>query len=196
MLPTSPRPPFPLTWDEQDRLFPLLPDHLGRMALFAVNTELRDSNVCGLQWQWEVEVPDVGRSVFVIPPQCYKTNRQHVVVLNDAAWSIVQTQRGKHPEWVFPFRGRRIGHKNNTAWKRAREKAGLPAARVHDLRHTFASRLRAAGVSMEDRQTLLGHVNSNMAAHYASPDVGRLIEQANLVLVRTVTCTFLRVANG
>jgi hypothetical protein len=37
------RPPHPLTWEEQDSLFPLLPDHLARMALFAVNTRLRDS---------------------------------------------------------------------------------------------------------------------------------------------------------
>ena len=48
MLPESPRLPYPITWDEQDRLFPKLPAHLGRMVLFAVNTGLRDSNVCGL----------------------------------------------------------------------------------------------------------------------------------------------------
>jgi len=41
------RPPYPITWEEQDRLFPMLPAHLARMALFAVNTGLRDSNVCG-----------------------------------------------------------------------------------------------------------------------------------------------------
>jgi integrase len=69
------------------------------MALFAVNTGLRDSNVCGLQWQWEVAVPEVGRSVFVIPPEAFKTKRPHVVVLNDAARSIIESQRGKHPIW-------------------------------------------------------------------------------------------------
>ena len=68
MLPESPRPAYPITWDEQDRLFSKLPERLGRMALFAVNTGLRESNVCGLEWTWEVAVPEVGRSVFVIPP--------------------------------------------------------------------------------------------------------------------------------
>ena len=29
--------------------------------------------------------------------------------------------------------------------------------RLHDLRHTFARHLQAAGVSFEDRQELLGH---------------------------------------
>ena len=86
-----------------------LPDHLGRagspvpascrrtwqrMALFAVNTGLRDSNVCGLQWTWEVPVPEIGRSVFVVPAEAFKAKRPHVVILNDAAWSIIQTQRG------------------------------------------------------------------------------------------------------
>ena len=59
MLPDNPRSPYPITWREQDALFRRLPPHLARMALFAVNTGLRDSNVCGLQWQWEVAVPEV-----------------------------------------------------------------------------------------------------------------------------------------
>jgi integrase len=54
MLPENPRSSYPITWKEQDTLFRKLPAHLARMALFAVNTGLRDSNVCGLQWIWEV----------------------------------------------------------------------------------------------------------------------------------------------
>jgi len=54
MLPESRRQPYPITWEEQDDLFPRLPVHLQRMALFAVDTGLRDSNVCGLRWNWEV----------------------------------------------------------------------------------------------------------------------------------------------
>ena len=68
--------------------------------------------------------------------------------------------------------------------------------RIHDLRHTFACRLRAAGVSAEDREALLGHVNHSMAGHYVSANVGRLLKQPNLVLNRQETCTVLRVANA
>src|SRR5439155_6685220 len=46
--------------------------------------------------------PEVGRSVFVIPAEAFKSKRAHVVILNDVAWSIVQEQRGLHPLWVFP----------------------------------------------------------------------------------------------
>jgi integrase len=57
MLEETPRLPCPITWDEQDRLFSQLPARLARMTLFAVNTGLRESNVCNLQWAWEVAVP-------------------------------------------------------------------------------------------------------------------------------------------
>jgi integrase len=193
MQPESRRQPYPITWEEQDRLFPLLPAHLGRMVLFAVNTGLRDSNVCKLQWTWEVPVPEIGRSVFVIPPEAFKTNRPYVVILNDTAWSIVEAQRGKHAIWVFPYRGEPVNTMNNTAWQGARRSVGLRSARIHDLRHTFASRLRAAGVSDEDRAALLGHSSSSMPQHYASPDVRRLIHLANRVLERTSVVTIVRI---
>ena len=54
-----------------------------------------------------------------------------------------------------------IGKMNNTAWKRAWRRAGLPVDAdwlrgVHNLKHTFGRRLRAAGVSLETRRVLLG----------------------------------------
>ena len=196
MLRESPRLPHPINWDEQDRIFRRLPDHLARMALFAVNTGLRDANLCGLQWSWEVPIAELGRSVFVVPAQAFKSRRAHVVILNDAAWSIIETQRGKHPVWVFSYRGERVKRMNNRAWQRARREATLADVRVHDLRHTFATRLRAAGVAEEDRAALLGHATRTMPEHYASADVGRLVGLANRVLDRVGTVTILRVANG
>jgi integrase len=163
------------------------------MTLFAVNTGLRESNVCGLQWRWEVAVPEVGRSVFVIPPSAFKARRAHVVILNDAAWSIVLSQRGLHPDCVFHYRKKPVRSMNSMAWQSARKAIGLPQVRVHDLRHTFATRLRAAGVSFEDRAALLGHACSSMPIHYASADIGRLVELANRILDRTGTRTILRV---
>ena len=76
----------------------------------------------------------------------------------------------------------RIDTMNNNGGQQARCDAGLPLVRVHDLRHSFARRLRAAGVSAEDREVLLSHAIHSMAGHYVSADVGRLMEQANLFL--------------
>lgn len=46
--------PYPLYWEEQDRLFAALPLHLREMALFAVNAGCRDGAICNLRWKWEV----------------------------------------------------------------------------------------------------------------------------------------------
>lgn len=205
MLQENRRPPQPITWDEQDMLFPPLAAHLGVMALFTVNTGLRDENVCGLRWAWEQKVPEVGRSVFIVPASEYKTGVPHVVILNDAAWSIIEDQRRMldadeldrtNEEFVFTYAGHRVGTMNNNGWQRARAAVGLPWVRIHDLRHTFASRLRLAGVSQEDRNALMGHKAASMPEHYASADIGRMIDMANRVLDRTGTRTLLRVVNG
>ncbi len=58
---------------------------------------------------------------------------------------------------------------------------GLANVRVHDLKHTFGRRLRAAGVSHEDRQVLLGHTNGNVTTHYSAAELSQLIDAANKV---------------
>jgi integrase len=70
---------------------------------------------------------------------------------------------------------------NSSAWRHARQKARLPQVRVHDLKHTFGRRLRAAGVSFEDRQDLLGHRSGRITTHYSAAELASLIEAANRV---------------
>ena len=41
--------------------------HLASMALFKVNTGLREQEVVNLRWQWESNIPELGTSIFVIP---------------------------------------------------------------------------------------------------------------------------------
>ena len=72
----------------------------------------------------------------------------------------------------------------NTAWLRARKRVDLEQVRVHDLKHTFGRRLRAAGVSFEDRQDLLGHKSGRITTHYSAAELSRLIESANTVCQR------------
>jgi integrase len=190
------RKPYPLSWEEQDRLFRELPGHLQRIALFKVNTGCRKQEVLQLRWNWEIQVPELGTSVFILPVVDEfqtKNGQERVVVLNSIARRVVEEQRGKHPEFVFTYRGRPTKSIHNWGWKLARERAGLRQVRVHDLRHTFGHRLRAAGVSYEDRQDLLGHKSDRITTHYSAPDVARLIEAAETVCVRRPN-TVLRIA--
>jgi integrase len=195
------RSPYPLTREEQALLFRELPDHLARMALFKVNTGLREKEVCGLRWDYEVKVPELNTSVFVIPGERIKNGEERLVVLNKIAKSVVESVRGLHPVSVFVRAKTEEGETRpltkiyNTAWKSARERAtnawteqhgdaapeGFRQIRVHDLKHTFGRRLRAAGVSFEDRQDLLGHRSGRITTHYSQAELTSLIEAAEKV---------------
>lgn len=178
------RPPYPLSWDEQERLFKELPRHLANMALFAVNTGCRDQEICGLKWDWEVQVPELETSVFIVPAAFVKNGDERLVVLNGIARSVLGEVRGQHREFVFSYRGKRTTRIMNSAWLRARTKAKLPHVRVHDLKHTYGRRLRAAGVSFEDRQDLLGHRSGRITTHYSAAELSRLMEASERVCDR------------
>ena len=129
------RRPYPISWEEQGRLFRELPAHLERIALFAVNTGCRSGEICRLSWEWEVAVPEVDDSVFIVPDTVAKNGQERIVVLNRIARKVVEGERGKHPGIVFTYHGNRLSRVRNHAWKKARDRAGLPEVRVHDLRH-------------------------------------------------------------
>lgn len=173
------RKPYPLNWEEQERLFKELPPHLTNMALFAVNTGCRDTEICRLQWRWEVPVLGLGYSVFIIPSEHVKNREERLVVLNQTAKSVIEKVRGQHPEYVFTYNGKPLSRMLRSAWKKARIRAGLPQVRVHDLKHTFGRRLRAAGVSFEDRQDLLGHKSGRITTHYSAAELSNLLTAAN-----------------
>ena len=52
-------------------------------------------------------------------------------------------------------------------WRSLRTRAGLPAARFHDARHTFASVLLAGGVSVPAAADYLGHTPGELLRTYA-----------------------------
>ena len=166
------------------------------MALFAVNTGCRDAEICGLRWEWEVEVPELATSVFIIPGVQVKNGEERLVVLNKVARSVIEQRRGRHPEYVFTYKGQPVGYMLNTGWRKARDAARLSRVRVHDLKHTFGRRLRAAGVSFEDRQDLLGHRSGRITTHYSAAELSRLIEAADSVCERNGTRPELVVLRG
>jgi integrase len=182
------REPRPITWAEQRRLLPLLPDHLARMSLFALNTGARDDVVCSLRWEWEIRVQELGISVFEVPREHVKgRKRSRVLICNSVAQSVVDGVRGQHSEFVFVYRRerikntdkapkmpyRRIETMNNTAWQNARTAAGLGDLHVHDLRHTVGMRLREAGVAESTISDILWHSTKTMTQHYS---VAQIVE--------------------
>ncbi|MCR3784445.1 tyrosine-type recombinase/integrase [Pseudomonas aeruginosa] len=206
----SRRTPYPLSWEEQSLLFSELPDHLRRMALYKVNCGSREQEVVKLRWDWEIPVPELDTSVFLIPSDFggrdkgsgVKNGEERLVVLNTVAKSVIEGQRGLDPVWVFPYgmpdrngKATPVHRMNDSAWKKARIRAakkyqerflrpapkGFASIRIHDLKHTFGRRLRAAGVTEEDRRALLGHKNGSITSHYSAAELGKLIDEANKI---------------
>ncbi len=102
-----------------------------------------------------------------------------------------------HPVYVFVRQSKDgltvpVKKMNNTGWRSARERAadawervhgtvapeGFRRVKVHDLKHTFGRRLRAVGVSFEDRQDLLGHKSQRITTHYSEAELANLIAAA------------------
>lgn len=90
-------------------------------------------------------------------------------------WVIIGRNPGAHLTDLQPF------------WRRVRGRAGLKNARIHDLRHTFASVAVSNGQSLPMIGKLLGHTQVQTTARYAhlanqpvlqaANDVSALIEQ-------------------
>jgi hypothetical protein len=59
--------------------------------------------------------------------------------------------------------------------------AGFRSIRVQNLKHAYGHRLRAAGVSFEDRKILLDHKSDHVTTHYSAPEIGALIEASERV---------------
>lgn len=67
------------------------------------------------------------------------------------------------------------------SWDTARKQAGVPALRIHDLRHSFASFLVNAGRSLYEVQELLGHADIRTTSRYAHLSRERLREAVEVV---------------
>nr|WP_258956740.1 tyrosine-type recombinase/integrase [Legionella sainthelensi] len=119
--------------------------------------------------------------VFIIPPELVKNGEERLVVCNQTAKEAVESQRGKHEQFVFTYNGEPMTRIHNAAWKGAHNRAGLEHLRVHDLKHTFGRRLRSVGVSFEDRQDLLGHRSGRITTYYSSAELQNLYEATSKV---------------
>lgn len=182
------RKPRPITWAEQRRLLPLLPAHLQRMVLFKLNSGVRDDVVCNLRWEWEIFLQELNCSVFIVPPRFVKGRKGwRPLVCNRVAQSIIDGQRGKHPEYVFTYQHGRdqqshaMETMNNSGWQKARAAAGLQDVRVHDLRHTVGMRLREAGVAQVTISDILWHSRGTMTELYSVAQVREYLDALNLI---------------
>ena len=131
---------------------------------------------------------DLETSVWMKPASTTKQAALHRVPLSAAAVQLLsemQAQAGEDAEWIFPARGG--GHRPhiNEAWIRLRKAAKLPGVRLHDLRHTYASVLVSAGLSLPVIGSLLGHstpVTTHRYAHLTDDPLRAATERASAII--------------
>jgi len=114
------------------------------------------------------------------------------VPLSDDAVEVLESQKGKHPTHVFTFgvfdrHGKELRRNpiskrsNNTAWRKARVRAGLPKLRWRGLRHTWATWHAAAGTPQAVLQALGGWVTAEMPGRYIHLAGLHLQQHANAI---------------
>ena len=91
------------------------------------------------------------------------------VLLSPEARAVIEWQpRSGGSPWVFPPpmnpARTRFGL---SLWKKVRKLAGIEDVRLHDLRHTFASRAAMQGIPLPVVARLLGHAQVQMTLRYA-----------------------------
>jgi integrase len=156
-----------LTEDEEKKLRMVIkakwPLHVHELDL-AINTGLRKGSQYSLTW----DMVDFRGRMLNIPRT--KNEESIHVPLNDAAVATLRVvhDRGKGRGRVFQSEKTGEPLENGRHWfDDAVTEAGIKNFRWHDLRHTFASRLRMKGVPLEDIADLLGHKSLTMTRRYA-----------------------------
>ena len=97
-----------------------------------------------------------------------KTGARAVPLSPTARQVLTGLPRKPDSPWVFPGRkpDTRLASLN-ASWLIVRKEAGLEDVRIHDLRHSFASRALALGESLPMIGKLLGHRQVQTTARYA-----------------------------
>jgi integrase len=106
---------------------------------------------------------------WIKPGATTKQKTQHRIPLSEAACRLLAEMREQadDAEWIFPARGG--GHRQhiNAAWIALRKAASVPGARLHDLRHTFATALASSGLGLPVIGALLGHTTAQTTLRYS-----------------------------
>jgi integrase len=161
--------------------------HLPELDL-AINTGIRKGSQYGLTWDmvdWEGRMLNIPRT---------KNEEAIHVPLNDAAIAALRVvhEWGDGQGRVFQSRKTNQPLENGRHWfDDAVGEAGVQNFRWHDLRHTFASRLRMKGAPLEDIADLLGHKSLTMTRRYAHLGPNKLHRVVSL-LGATATTTATR----
>lgn len=143
--------------DEEERLMKVLAvygEHVVALAELDLEVGMRLGELLNTKWE---DVDETSQLVFMTKT---KNAEPRLVPLTAHALGILRRLRQDAPDDEVIFDSTRTGRKRPqmvVCFEQAVEEAGVGDFHFHDLRHTFATRLRAASVHEYDIADLLGH---------------------------------------
>ncbi len=116
--------------------------------------------------------------VIIIDIPTTKTGKPRRVPLSQASMDILDgLPRWDKCPWLIPNPETRLPYTDiKRAWDRARDEAGLPGLRIHDLRHSAASFMIEAGIDLYAVGRILGHADHQSTQRYAHCSPGLLMQ--------------------
>ena len=160
-----------LTPPEVHRLLNALKEPYRSMAKLAVATGLRQANVLGLTWKQV----DFTKRVLTFPEQVMKNGLPLSIPINQTALDAIRPWVGKDMTHVFVKEdGLPAREVPSKMWSKALRDAGLEDFKWHDLRHTWASLMRQAGLGLDVIQELGAWQDSTMVRRYAHLSIDHL----------------------
>jgi integrase len=163
-----------MTDAEIEKLLPELPAETRPIFEFCLATGLRIGNVLNLTWQ------QIDRQAKTISIPKTKSGKPLVIPLNDWAADVIKDViRHVRSPYVFCKLNGKHYKVIHHGFKAACVRAGIGKYRIHDLRHTAATRLAASGVSTTGLKDLLGHSTLAMVQRYSHMGQQALQEMSN-----------------
>lgn len=160
-----------LTDEEEERVLAECAPHLQDLVIFLLDTGVRKTEALELTWS-NVDLDRKPRAL--VKFMRTKNKKPRGVPLTDRATKLLQRLKKDRPEGeerVFlysPGKGKRVPYKEPYgAWTAACKRAGIKDATIHDLRHTYATRLVRNNVPLLTVSRLLGHSSLTMTMRYA-----------------------------
>jgi integrase len=129
-------------------------------------TGARKGEVLAMRW----DQLDLKAGKWTKPAHATKQKTEHEVPLSGPARLIlagIRAETDANSEFVFS--GRTSGHRHGITrnWRAVCKAANISGARMHDLRHSYASFLASRGFGLTTVGQLLGHSNPTTTARYA-----------------------------
>ncbi|MDT8858332.1 tyrosine-type recombinase/integrase [Paracoccaceae bacterium Fryx2] len=166
----SPRERF-LTKGEIDRLAAVLDADPDQRAAGIIRICMLTGARVGEVRQARFEQFNLELGIWSKPAATTKQRKVHRVPISEDVAAIVRQRHLLVPKgnpWLFPgdVPGQPV-KEIRRFWLRVQKEAGIEDARIHDLRHTFASLLVNGGASLEMIGKLLGHTQMQTTQRYA-----------------------------